>query len=193
MFPCVFVFKKNCASSSRLIQRSRHVISCKNLATSPLSLLLLKWVDPRYNTDCRYPRVQASSQCKVQGMHPCVITCLAAPEPASCLGRALALPRVTSLWNPFRRASALPHVPQHRNNLFAYEGSGTNMCPSALNHTPPERWAPALTRTHGTSRAVGIKKGLVITACSEAHVFLRHACALPRCLQDVRASGVIMT
>jgi hypothetical protein len=150
--------QKNCASSSRLIQRSRQVISCKNLATSPLSLLLLKWVDPRYNTDCRYPayRLQANAKCRV---------CIHALSRASqlrnlppCLGRALALPRVTSLWNPSRRASALPHVPQHRNSLFAYEGSGTDMCPSALNHTPPERWAPALTRTHGTPRAVGIKK-----------------------------------
>jgi hypothetical protein len=40
--------------------------------------------------------------------------------------------------------------------------------------------------------AVEIKKGMVATACSKAHVFLRHARALLRFLQDVWASDVIV-
>jgi hypothetical protein len=51
------------------------------------------------------------------------------------------------------------------------------MCPMAL-HGP---WA------------IEVKEGLAAIACSEAHVFLRHAHTLLRRLQDMQADGVIMT
>jgi hypothetical protein len=43
------------------------------------------------------------------------------------------------------------------------------------------------------SRALSIKKGVVVTACSKAHVFPRHDRTLPRRLQNVWTYGVIMT
>jgi hypothetical protein len=43
------------------------------------------------------------------------------------------------------------------------------------------------------SWVVEVKEGIVATACSKARVFQRHAHALPRRLQNVRADGVIKT
>jgi hypothetical protein len=43
------------------------------------------------------------------------------------------------------------------------------------------------------SRALSIKKSVVVTACNKAHVFPRHDRTLPRRLQNVRTYGVIMT
>jgi hypothetical protein len=55
--------------------------------------------------------------------------------------------------------------------------SGADTCPMALNRP----WA------------IEIKEGLPATACCEARTFPRHARALPRRLQDLRADGVTMT
>jgi hypothetical protein len=56
-------------------------------------------------------------------------------------------------------------------------GSDADTCPMALCRP----WA------------VEIKKGLAAMAYSKAHVFLGHAHALPRSLQDMRADDIIMT
>jgi hypothetical protein len=56
-------------------------------------------------------------------------------------------------------------------------GSGADTCPMALHRL----WV------------IEIKEGLAATSCSEARVFPRHASALLRHLQDMRADDVILT
>jgi hypothetical protein len=106
------------------------------------------------------------------------------------------------------------HVPRGSAPLTIREGSDATTCPSALDPALPLRSDPALTRvlqlqTAPTSMvgsgvdmcpkalrgpwAIEIKEGLAAMACGEACVFLRHACALPRHLQDMWADSVMMT
>jgi hypothetical protein len=97
------------------------------------------------------------------------------------------------------------------------EGSGAATCPMTSDPTSLLGRAPVLPRAHGFrpclptrgrgggsdvvmcpaifkgSRALSIKKSVVVTACNKAHVFPRHDRTLPRRLQNVRTYGVIMT
>jgi hypothetical protein len=75
---------------------------------------------------------------------------------------------------PLRRGPALTHVLWLQTAVASEVGSGADTCLMAL-HKP---WA------------VEIKEGLAAMVCNEARVFLRHAHALPRCLQDVQADGI---
>jgi hypothetical protein len=116
---------------------------------------------------------------------------------------------------PPRRALALPRVMRLR--IPPYHSGGLRCCHTSLGtglHLAAWGGAPALTHiprlriAHPTSEvgsnddtcplvlyrpwAVKIKKGLDATACSKAHVFLKHARTVPRRLQDVRANRVII-
>jgi hypothetical protein len=85
--------------------------------------------------------------------------------------RSLALDPATLL----RRDPALIGVLWLWTTPTSVVGSGADMCPMALHGS----WV--------------VKEGLAATACSKAHMFPRHAHALPRCLVDVWADDVIMT
>jgi hypothetical protein len=119
-------------------------------------------------------------------------------EPSPVPMWALVLPRAERLWTPprypegssatmhssaldpaslLRRDLALTCVLQLQTTPASVEGSSANMCPKALQGL----WD------------VEIKEGLAPTACSEAHVFPRHARVLLRHLQDLWAEGIIMT
>jgi hypothetical protein len=176
---------------------------------------------------------------------PCIVTCLAAPDPASLSRQALALPRTPRLQTPppcsggfqschvshgskprlparegsdaatcltapdpvslLERAPVLLHVTWLWTRLPAREGSNTITCPRLWTPLPcsggvwcyhvPHDFGPCLPAQGGgaPARAFRIKKGLPANACSKACVFSRHAHALPRRFQDVRADGVIMT
>jgi hypothetical protein len=125
------------------------------------------------------------------------ITCPEALNPASSSRRCLALPRVL-------RLRTQPHHPGGvrrchaslgtRPRLTAKEGSSADTRPSALDLISPKRGGlRCLHMSHGSLRAIEIKKGLAVTACNKTHVFLRHARVLPRHLQDVWVDSVIMT
>jgi hypothetical protein len=98
--------------------------------------------------------------------------------------------------------------------LAIQEGFGAATRLSASNHASPLKRAPVLTcilrlwaapasevgsgaDTYSMALRepwpIEIKEGISASACSNAHGFPRHARVLPRCLQDVRADGVIMT
>jgi hypothetical protein len=165
-----------------------------------------------------YPNIQASSQDKEKGMHPCTDMSPATPNPASLLRLAPALPRAPRLQTPppclgGLRCCHLSH--DSRPRLPVREGSSVAMCPTTpdsasllervrcyhVSHIsgpclPAQLVGGALMlsrvpRLRG-SWALRIKKGLATTICGKAHVFLRHACMLSRRLQDVRADSIIM-
>jgi hypothetical protein len=96
-------------------------------------------------------------------------SCLAVQEGSGVATRPSA-PDPTS---PLRRRPTLTRVIQLRTAPASEVGSSADMCLMAL-HMP---W-PA-----------EIKECLAAMVCSEARVFLRHICALPRRLLD----GVILT
>jgi hypothetical protein len=83
-------------------------------------------------------------------------------------------PSIADPTSPLRRGPALTHVLWLRTVAASEVGSGADTCLMAL-HKP---WV------------VEIKEGLAAMVCNEAHVFLRHAHALPRCLQDVQEDGI---
>jgi hypothetical protein len=146
-------------------------------------------------------------------------TCRTAPDPASLLERALVLSRVTWLWTPpparvgfgavtchtasnpaslFGRALMLPRItrlqtpPSYSGGLRCYhEPHSSGPCLPARGVGASS--AVTCPMTFRGQRALRIKKGLAITACSKTHMFPRHARVLPRRLQDVWADGVIMT
>jgi hypothetical protein len=89
------------------------------------------------------------------------------------------LPRVPQYQapaSPLRRGLTLTHVHRLWTAPTSEVGSSVDTCPTTL-HRP---WA------------IETKEGLATTACSETRVFPRHVDALLRCLQDVRADGIIM-
>jgi hypothetical protein len=101
-------------------------------------------------------------------------------DPASLLERALVLPCAPRLrtWPPYSGGLRCCHVPHSSGpRLPARGGSGAVTCTVTLTG----------------QCALIMKKGLAATTCSKAHMFPRHAPALPRGLQDVRANDVIMT
>jgi hypothetical protein len=86
-------------------------------------------------------------------------------------------PSAPDLTSSLKRGPALARVLRLQIAPTSDVGSGADTCPVALHRL----WA------------VETKEGIAAMACNKAHVFSRHAHALPRCLQYVQADGVIMT
>jgi hypothetical protein len=151
-------------------------------------------------------------------MHPRITMCCTASDPAS-IGRASVLPCVTRLQTMPSCSGGVRccHVP-HSSGLCLPAGGGGGGSDSAtwLRTLPPclgglrcyhvphgsEPYLPA--REGGSNivtypttlrglQVLRIKKELAAMACSKAHMFPRHARALSRSLQDMRADGIIMT
>jgi hypothetical protein len=134
-----------------------------------------------------------------------------APGPTSRLRKGYDTTTCPRLWNPPLCLGGLRHCHVPRGSgpcLTIQEGSDNTTHPLALDPASSPRRALALAcvlqlRTAPTSEvgsnadtcpmalrrpwAVEIKEGLAAMACSQAHVFPRHAHTLPRHLQDVRA------
>jgi hypothetical protein len=94
-----------------------------------------------------YPYIQASSQDKLQAVHPHTVTCPTTLDLASQLRWDAVLPRVLWLrtsplsWGGFR----LCHVSySYGSRLSAQVGSGAATCVMALDLTSRLRWAPVL-------------------------------------------------
>jgi hypothetical protein len=89
---------------------------------------------------CHVPRGFGSCLSAREGSG--VATCPAAPDPASLLGRALALPHVPRLWilPPCSRGLQRCHVSHGTGpRLPAWEGSSAVMCPRlSVGHRPQE-------------------------------------------------------
>jgi hypothetical protein len=173
---------------------------------------------------------RASAHCHVPcGSGPCLpteacsdaFTCLTALNPASLLGRALVLPRVTRLQTPppWLEVLLCYHMPQGSgSHLPARDVSGAITChmapdPASLferaSVLPRAPWLRTLPPCLGgglrgsgavtcpmTLRglwALRITKVLAATTCSKTHVFSRHARVVPRCLLDMCGDSVILT
>jgi hypothetical protein len=122
-----------------------------------------------------------------------------APDPSPSPRKTLALSCVQRLRTLHRYLGGVRRCHTSFNTgpcLAVKEGSDADTRPSALDRTHLEGGLRCCHVSHGSLHrpwAVEINEDITATICSKAHVFSRHARALPRCLQDVRAIGVIIT
>jgi hypothetical protein len=110
-----------------------------------------------------YPRIQASSQDKRQGVHPRTATCPASLDQASLLKRAPMLPCVSWLQtSPLRLGGVRCCHASHgsRPHSALEVGSGAAACSMAPDLTSLPKGAPVLPHVHVTLWVIGIKKGL---------------------------------